>query len=97
VDSLIAGFVGTSILTELPFAAIKRKTAARLEGEMPDGTDAYDLHCARCGKLLTSALLFRDGLYWHESCWQEGSRLLANAERIARALAPPMCIHEPNS
>jgi hypothetical protein len=64
---------------------------------MQDGTDAHDIRCARCGKLLTTAMIFRDGLYWHASCWHEGARLLANAERIARSLNPTVFIPEPHS
>jgi hypothetical protein len=64
---------------------------------MQYGTDAHDIRCARCGKLLTTAMIFRDGLYWHESCWHEGARLLANAERIARSLNPTVFIPEPHS
>jgi len=100
VDSLVAGFVGSSILGELPFAATRLHTAARSEGEMQYGTDVHamhDIHCARCGKPLSTSLIFRDDLYWHESCWHEGARLLANAERIARSLNLPLVIHEPNS
>src|SRR5215831_17541625 len=37
-----------------------------------------------------SISLLPDGLCWHESCWHEGSRLLANAERLARALTPTL-------
>ena len=61
---------------------------------MQYGVQAHEIHCARCEKLLSTSLIFRDGLYWHEKCWQEGSRLLANAERIARALNPTLFIHE---
>jgi hypothetical protein len=61
---------------------------------MQDGTDAHEIHCARCAKPLSTSLIFRDGLYWHEACWQEGSRLLANAERIARSLIPALFLHE---
>ena len=61
---------------------------------MHDGAATQDTHCARCGQTLTTSLLFRDGLFWHASCWHEGARLLANAERLARALTPTLCIHE---
>jgi hypothetical protein len=61
---------------------------------MQDSPAAHEIHCARCAKPLSTALIFRDGLYWHEACWQEGARLLANAERIARSLIPPLFLHE---
>jgi hypothetical protein len=31
---------------------------------------------------------------YHTHCWQEGEHLLANAERIARALNPTLFIHD---
>jgi hypothetical protein len=58
------------------------------------GTDLSQHKCARCGKTLTPPLLYREGFFWHEQCWQEGARLLANAERIARAVNPALCAHE---
>jgi hypothetical protein len=58
------------------------------------GSETHEKHCARCGKTLTTSMIFRDGLFWHESCWHEGSRLLANAERLARALSPTLFIQE---
>jgi|RhiMetStandDraft_4_1073278.scaffolds.fasta_scaffold38956_3 recombinational DNA repair protein (RecF pathway) len=61
---------------------------------MHDRSATQDKHCARCGQTLTTSLLFRDGLFWHESCWHEGARLLANAERLARALTPTLGLQE---
>jgi hypothetical protein len=61
---------------------------------MQDGSATHETHCARCGKTLTTSIIFRDGLFWHASCWHEGARLLANAERLARALSPTLCMHE---
>jgi len=97
MDSMVAGFVGSFILTSLPCVATRLKTAARAEGEMPYSTDVHAIHCARCGQTPTTAMILRDGLYWHASCWHEGARLLANAERIARSLTPPLGIPAPHS
>jgi hypothetical protein len=57
------------------------------------GTDLSDQKCARCGKKVTPPMIYRDGFFWHEQCWQEGARLLANAERIARAVNPALLVH----
>ena len=57
---------------------------------MQFATRIEDNHCARCYQPLTFPLVYRaDGLY-HTHCWQEGEHLLANAERIARALNPAL-------
>jgi hypothetical protein len=61
---------------------------------MQYGSETHEKHCARCGKTLTTSMIFRDGLFWHESCWHEGSRLLANAGRLARSLSPTLFIQE---
>ena len=64
---------------------------------MQDGLEAHDKHCARCGKTLTTSMVYRDGLFWHESCYNEGARLMANAERLARALNPTLLLYGRNS
>ena len=64
---------------------------------MQDGLEAHDKHCARCGKTLTTSMVYRDGLFWHESCYNEGARLMANAERLARALNPTLFLYGRNS
>jgi hypothetical protein len=61
---------------------------------MSFGTPLSQQKCARCGKEVTAPLIYRDALFWHEQCWQEGARLLANAERIARAVTPVLCVHD---
>ena len=61
---------------------------------MQYGSATHETHCARCGKTLTTSMLFRDGLFWHASCWHEGARLLANAARLARSLSPTLFIPE---
>ena len=61
---------------------------------MQFATRIEDNHCARCYQPLTFPLVYRaDGLY-HTHCWQEGEHLLANAERLARALNPALFIYD---
>ena len=66
---------------------------AEQETSMSLGTDLSQHKCARCGKKVTPPLIYRAGFFWHRPCWQEGSRLLANAERIARAVNPALLVH----
>ena len=43
--------------------------------------------CARCYAPLTLPITYRDNLWFHEKCYNEGARLLANATRISNALS----------
>jgi hypothetical protein len=52
---------------------------------MPLYSPDHELRCARCYRVLTTSLLYEDGLYWHLACWQEGQHLLANATRLAES------------
>jgi hypothetical protein len=58
------------------------------------GTALAAHHCPRCGSSLKLPVVYRDNSWYHTHCWQEGEHLLANAERIARALNPTLFIHE---
>jgi hypothetical protein len=39
--------------------------------------------CARCHELISGRARFEDKFWWHEKCYQNGARELANAMRIA--------------
>lgn len=57
---------------------------------MQFGDDISQKKCARCyQKLDTTSILYRDGMWWHQKCYHEGSRMLANAERISNVLSTP--------
>ena len=58
------------------------------------GNRIEDHKCSRCNQSLTIPAHYEAGFYFHQRCWQEGEHLLANAERIARALQPSLFIHE---
>ena len=55
--------------------------------------DPGEKHCARCGQVLGTNMMYHDGLFWHQACVQHGSRQLANAERIARSLNPALFVN----
>ena len=57
-------------------------------------TEPREKRCARCCKALGTSLVYKDGSFWHVRCLQEGEHLLANAERLARAVNPTLFIHE---
>jgi hypothetical protein len=40
-------------------------------------------HCARCADLLTLPIVYRDSLWFHQSCWLAGVEQLHNATRLA--------------
>lgn len=49
------------------------------------GTELQNHHCARCHQKLSIPAIYRDCAWYHTTCWQEGSRQLANATRLATA------------
>jgi hypothetical protein len=52
------------------------------------GDDFAGKHCARCSDLLTLPIVYRDSLWFHQSCWQEGVEQLSNATRLAASSLP---------
>lgn len=74
VEAMAARGAGSALRTSLPCAVTRPHTAARSEGEMPYQSTCHDKPCARCGTTLTTSMIVRDAL-----CWHEGARLLANA------------------
>jgi hypothetical protein len=54
---------------------------------MTDG-DGKGQHCARCYALLTPPMVYRDGLWFHQSCWRAGVEQLRNATRLAAVSSP---------
>jgi hypothetical protein len=55
---------------------------------MQFGADITDRRCARCYQQLVAPLIYRDGELYHQKCFDEGARQLANAQRLAQGLAP---------
>jgi len=92
VEAMAARGAGSALRTSLPCAVTRPHTAARSEGEMPYQSTCHDKPCARCGTTLTTSMIVRDAL-----CWHEGARLLANAARMTRAVHPPVFISAQHS
>ena len=43
-------------------------------------------HCARCDRPLSVPAVYRDWLWWHKTCYEQGERQLAAANRIIDAV-----------
>ena len=50
---------------------------------MIHGDNFEGKHCARCSDPLTLPIVYRDDLWFHQSCWQAGVEQLSNATRLA--------------
>ena len=42
--------------------------------------------CARCYERIATDPLFRDNMWFHRACWEEGVRQLQHATEVARRL-----------
>ena len=49
------------------------------------GTEHQNHHCARCYQKLTTPAVYRDHVWYHTACWQDGAQQLTNAARLATA------------
>jgi hypothetical protein len=49
-------------------------------------TELAQHHCARCKSKLTVPAVFRDGEWYHRTCWERGAHQLADANKIADAI-----------
>jgi hypothetical protein len=56
---------------------------------MKYGDDLTDQRCARCHQPCTLPMVYRDGLWFHDKCFNDGARQLRNAMRLVKALAAP--------
>jgi len=67
---------------------------------MTDG-NGKGQHCARCYAWLTPPMVYRDGLWFPQSCWRAGAEQLRNATRLGhethtrQAAATRMRAHNP--
>jgi hypothetical protein len=49
-------------------------------------TELAQHHCARCKSKLTVPAVFRDGEWYHRTCWERGAHQLADANKRADAI-----------
>ena len=56
---------------------------------MKYGEDITDKRCARCHQPVTVPMVYREGLWFHATCFSDGARQLSNATRLAKALEEP--------
>jgi hypothetical protein len=50
------------------------------------GSEVGQQHCARCDRPLSVPAVYRDWLWWHKTCYEQGERQLAAANRIIDAV-----------
>ena len=50
------------------------------------GSELPQQHCARCKGQLTVPLVFRDGEWYHKTCWEKGAHQLADAQKMAETI-----------
>ena len=50
------------------------------------GSEVGQQHGARCDRLLSVPAVYRDRLWWHQTCYAQGERQLAAANRIIDAV-----------
>ena len=63
-------------------------------------TELAQRDCPRCKHPLSVPAVFRDGAWWHRTCYNEGARQLAEATKVSAAvrrmqeLFPPLYVHD---
>jgi hypothetical protein len=60
------------------------------------GSEVGQQHCARCNRPLNVPAVYRDRLWFHQACWEQGAHQLADAHKMVEAVrrmhdvSPPM-------
>jgi hypothetical protein len=67
---------------------------------MKYGDDVQDKCCARCHQPLVMPMVYRDSLWFHARCFNNGARQLRNAMRLAeesKSAIPPLPSSAPST